>query len=1033
MLLLLLLDAMSLVVGPARAAAPRVDGGIDAGLELDDASSDVVEPDPKVLALERTAENVRDLIGGRLALDITPQTLFDTPLDDERGIELETARLEAITHLRSPHERDAGRRAAASRNRDQDRREDAATAIPRPSVALWEARIDLDRARLEFFSLGSARRAELLQLDASRKADAAAAIDPDRRAHQADAERERALEAARLARTEAERTVSEELARLLGVERDQATYAKRLASDHDDLARRQEATLGWKRRAREARAPDASFETTDSTYDALRKALREARGALGQALETVAKTDSEVVGAGPDPLSDVSAIADTTAVKEQRARVEKEAARLTIEEHAIRRERTSQLLDEIDTLNTERLALLPFLSSTKRGSITGFTSAGVDQALSEIRQLSLIARYHRYATLEWLSALRHGSARGIGTNMSGLALVVFEWALALIAFGALRRRTHLALQGLRKRAQAQDRLDRLTTPSRMTSIVSFVLQVHRPVEWLLLAIALAWLLPASAQHLLEVQLLTIIVEWTLGGALVVVVVDALAGAKQLRSTLTRDTATLRLRSLRLIGRVVVAFALVLALTSRLVGPGTIYRWVWSTCWLASLPVSLVLVRWWREEIFVRADHARKKSPLERWVLANREGWKSFAAAVVGGFYLFLRGVYRAVRSWVGRFDLTRSVLAYLFRRKLGKLEAERSELTTERVEDTIFNALGPETPSTKRLAIDADEELEELRERLRRRRGGVVALVGLRGMGKTTVLRDIHEAFPDTLLLRAPGDGEGALAEALHEAIGAAPGSSLDAAARALEGSEHGRALLLDDAHHLVRPFMGGLAGFDALLDAASKHAMKTTWVVAIDEVVWLFLQRARSGRPLFDSVIRLEPWREEQIAELLRTRTEDANVTPSFERVLEKLPPHADEVDRQDALRERARSYYRLLWDYAAGNPGIALHMWRRSLGADADGTIHVRFFQAPESSTLEQLPDQTIFVLRAIMQLAPATRDQIARATMLQHADIVDALRYAEAHTYILEHDGRYHITWTWLRALTLYLRRRHLLVAT
>lgn len=1025
------------VLAPVIASAGGLDGARDDDAARSDArgedgagsrddAADAVAEDPTIAKLHQTAREVRDLSLDRLTADVAPRSLFDVPLEDDTAIGLEALRLTALLRdvdADAGTRRDPGGKRGA---RDAGAVEAGLSEVP---PALWQARLEVDRARLAFYTLLPARRHELLAHHAERSNAPVTLSDAEQREKDAQERRDLALKAARDARSETERVVKEEYARLLDVERAQAAYEKTLGTERQEIGARREATLVWQRRAREARGPSSMPDKVDSTYDDLRKALRTARDGLDDALGVVTRDASGVPGAGPDPLTDLQGSVDITAAREERKRVEDTAARLANEQQVLHEEQASQLLDEIDTLNGERLALLPFLSSEKRSAITGFTAAGLDQAASEVRQLTLIARYHRYAAVAWLSSLRH-TKTAIGLTAGSVLLVVLEWLLAIGAFFWARRRIPRALQSVRTRAQDNDRLERLTAPSLATRASAFVIQIHRPIEWLALALLLSWLVPSSAKGLLEVQLVTVIVQWILGGALIVVVVNALAATSGGGPT-EDGTPALRLRSLRLVGRVVVAFGLVLVLTSRLVGPGTIYQWVASTCWFASLPVFLVLVRWWRDVVFRRAERARRKSSFERWVLANRSGWKSFLAATAGGVYLFATGAVRAVRGWISRFNVTRRVLAYLFRRELGKLEAERADLGTSRLPDAAFDALGPEAVAGAWLATDVDDELAKLRERLRDRKGGVIAVVGPRGMGKSVLLRRLHGEFPDSALLQAPKSGEEALRAALADTVKMPSDASLDEAAAALAASPFGRALFLDDAQRFVQPMMGGLATFDALLSAASANASHTTWVFAIDEVLWLFLQRARGARPLFDEVIRLYPWREEQIIELLRERTVRACVTPTFERLLEKLPPTADDVDKQEALDRRAASYYRLLWDYAAGNPGVALHMWRRSIGADEQGGTHVRFFQAPETVDFELLPDPALFVLRAVLQLAPASPDEIRRATRLGVADVTEALRYAKARSYVEEEDGRYTVSWTWLRALTLFLQRRHLLV--
>ncbi len=867
--------------------------------------------------------------------------------------------------------------------------------------------------------------------------DAAPTPPPSQqRAAVADAERTQAQRDADSAHTEAERLVAREYARLLAVEEAQTAFGASLLDARKAMEARREATLAWQRRAAEVRLA-SSDEAADTTYEALRQTLRAARDTFSVALARASSGSSDVPQPGPDPLAELQVDALARRARDERAHVEQEAVALAAQERGLHAEETAQLGEEIDALNGERLALLPFLSSSRRGAITGFTGAGLDQAGSELRQLTLTLRYQRYLVTGWIVSLRHAD-RALGRALAGGVLDAVEWLVALVAFFWWRKRSQALLRALHLRSREHDRQGRRSAPSLASRVLGFASQVHRPAEWLLLVLVLSWLLPAAAADVLEVRIVLSVLSWTFGAGFIVDTIDALASSDKARASRIPDvdTSSLRLRSLRLVARTVVAFGLVLVLSSMVVGRGTIYRWVLSTCWLAALPIALVLVRWWREVVFRRTEVVRKKSAFQHWVLSNRGGWRSLLAATAGGVHLFSLGAVRASRTWVSRFDLTRRLLAYLFRRELTRLGPGRSLAPTTPIAADLFAALGPETRSASWVTTDADAPLTGIVSHLRETSGRTVAVVGERGMGKTTTLRRIAGTRGAALLLDAGASGVPGLRAALAGHLGLGADLSLDELAGALVDGGRIRAVLVDDVQHFVQPITGGLAAFDELLAVATRHAATVTWIFAFDSVIWPFLERARDTKPSFDEVLRLAPWREEEIVALLRARTEQAGASPSFERLLDHLPADADEVDIEEATEHRAADYYRLLWDYAHGNPGVALHMWRRSLAVDdtsgpAAGLV-VGLFSALDISDFESLPDRTVFVLRAVLQLCPATPAQIARATMLRPADVADALRYALGRGYVEVHDdGSFRVTWTWFRAMTVFLQRRHLLV--
>lgn len=1039
--------------GGALDGGPRDAGGHDAEVrdaEVDDAGTAAPRAGERQRELAR---QIRRLVDGTLDVSVQPSTLFDVALDDEGAIRVEAERLGVLVDGVERRHADAGtdggvdagagdaistRRRRASRRRDAGPPDagtdagppDAGAANPLPPLdpAVWSARVELDRARLEFYVLPRERRAAILAAHAERQRQAAEVTttavelsDAERRVRQADLERRQALEVAQRARTEAGRLVADERVRLLEVGTAQARFDADLVRARQALEQRAERTLGLRRRVREATSGGLPAASVDALYQELRAWLRATRDELPDAL---APGDSAVPAAGPDRLGAIAIEIDRSAVDETRATVEETARGLREREAALGRDRVRQLSDEMNVLNADRLALLPHLSPSRRSQITGFGADGLDQAASEVRQVVLVLRSHTS-----LLASMDDHERGQYATVGGVVLA--KWLVVLLLFIGWWRRGVPAVEAWHQRVREQDRRGGVVEPGRLDRALGVLLRVHRPLSGLALLWILTWLLPAEVRHVLEVDLLVTAAAWILGGSLVVLSTNAIVAARNARRGRPVQTATaaLRLRSLRLVGRVVVVFGVILALSDRLVGRGTIYQWVFSTCWFATVPILIVIVRWWRPIIFERVQAIRKKTALQRWVVAHPVGLLSPVAALLGGVHLFGAGAVRAARAWIGRFDVTRRVLAYLFRRELDK-RADEERVALSRLPEETFAALGPELASAELVASRAGDDRVELVARIDRPGGGVFAIVGERGAGKSTLLRSVHDEGQDVVVVDCPSEGLEALRRSLVESLGLDEGASLIDCAKVLDAPGRDAGLLIDNAHRLIQPVMGGLAEFDRLIEVARHHSSRCAWVFAVDEVIWRFFERARGARPLLDEVIWLHGWREEEIVQLLCARSAQAGLEPSFEHLIDRLPPDADEVDRQEALARAAAGYYRLLWDYSAGNPGVALHMWRRSLGLDADGRVCVRFFEAPNTNDLDLLPDPAVFVLRAVIQLDPARIEDIARATMLGVPQVEDALRYGLARGYVNRHGDRYRIGWGWFRAITRFLRRRHLL---
>ena len=965
----------------------------DPAAVTDPAAATVTElpaADPRVARIE-------ELSAGTLDVAISPQSLFEPPLTDEAAVQVEALRIRTLLAAIDP----ATDMLSA----------DIETLDP----AVWQGRVGLDRARLAFYSLDQTERDALLRLHAERQEAAQPGeTETERRAREAGIERQRSLEAARTARTEAERLVGEELARLIAIEVRVAAVVEQFRNDRKQLTARKDAIFGWQRRVRDAKT--AGTNEADATYEAIRRTLRVSRDDLSAALDELRSDKSVVPVIGPDALASIPADIPADKPRARRILVQKAITAASRAEQAVRVERAAVLLDETTILNAERLGLLPFLSASKRNAVTGFTSVGWGQAQLEVRQLSLILRYHRQTTTGWFASLRNGGPSG--ASLFAAAAIMIPWLLLVALFIWARRRTGHVISLADARYEAVDRAERRVTPSLQLQIVRFLGKTHRPLEWALFYFATMWLLPAEVLEWLGVQILSSIIGWGIGAAVTVNVINALvAGTTTQLMNIDGGSSKIRLRSLRLVALTVVVFGLILVLSSRLVGEGTIYSWVFSTCWFAAIPVFLLLVRWWRSIIFERIDRVRRKTPVQVWVLSNREGWKSFLAAMLGAVQLFTAGIVKAVRLWLSDFDLARRAHAWLFRRELARLGETHESLAVKPLKAEVRKMLHPARAYTRWLSCPNDELLEHITSAARKKKGGMIALIAPRGMGKSSLVQALHAQV------------DGAIS------IVCDPFTSVDAVRRAAHAHDADATppplILLDEAHSLAKPIIGGLALFDELITIARGNCTETTWVFTFDAAVWPFLKRARDARPLFDELHHLEPWDETQIGQLLAQRTADAGISPVYTGLLDKLPAGADEIDRMDALRAKQNGYIRMLWDHVSGNPGLALEAWRSTLAVDEQGVVHVRPLQEPDPVTLDKLPDSSLFILRAILYLTPATAEDVAQATRLSQEQVLNAFRFGQSQGICGRQGDRIYIRWSWLRAVTRLLERRHLLV--
>lgn len=964
--------------------------------------------DARITAAREQERHLSELAAGSLPVEVEPRSLFGIDLDDEDAVAVEVRRLRALT---------------AAEAGDGDAMADV----------LFRARLAVDRARLAVLDRPPAALRELLADHAARRAAAdaeqpAAAAQREaqqkaqREAEQAAAERRRALEAMEAARTEALRLVAKERARLLGVREAQSTFEAIALEREEQLAARAEHVLALRRRVEELleRPDDPGRKAAASAlYDELRTVLRRARGDLADALAEARRDATDVPVASPDELGDL--VVDRSEIDRLQAELRERARELDAAERERRWARARALHETVIALNRARHGLYPSLPPPRREALTGYGPEGRDQARGEVDQLDVVIAYHAEAIGRWIGgASRDRIVRALvsttGVQILGILVALAWW----------RRAATRWLEGWRGEATRPGRALDARLETVRQRLVAVALRIHRPLATLVALRVVGGVLDPALSATVEVRIAWIVVAWSLGGVVVVNAIDALLARRRWAGAPKTAAPVVRLRSLRLLGWVAVSSGLVLDVSATLVGRGTLHAWVVRATWLALMVVALVLLRWWRPIVLERIRPRAAKSRLAAWVCAQPGGPRGFLAGAVGAVYLVGVGVGRLARAQMGAFDATRRVLAFLFRREVSRAGKDRAAALAP-LDAARHAALDPDAASDVEVAVEV-ADLARIDAAVEGGRGGLYAVIGERGSGKSTVVRRLAVGRSDVLVIEAQPGGLRALRPRLVAALG------LDADVDDARIDEHlrsergPRALVIDDAQRLVLPAVGGLDDLDELFALARASRARCAWIFCFGAVMWQFIEGARGVRPLFDEVVRTRPWTEEQIGELIRARSAAAGLTPSF-RELQAHPP-VDETEREELAQRTEASYYRLLWDASGGNPGVALHMWRQALRVAEDGAVVVSLYTGPDARELSALPLDIVLVLRSVLRLERVELDDVASSTQIPLRSVHDTVHFACSRGYVEEHEGRYRVTWTWLRSITVHLQRRRLM---
>ncbi|CAN5769971.1 hypothetical protein BH11PSE1_BH11PSE1_06390 [soil metagenome] len=871
--------------------------------------------------------------------------------------------------------------------------------VTQEAVTAAKAQVDLLRARL--LVLGP------------RAAQAGDAASISQASAEVEAEHARAIAAARDARTEATRLVETERARLLNVRKAQAQYQQALVNRVAATSADRESALVWRRRVLDMSSRSLLDPTrtadADQLYMSLVDALREVRARLWTSFGEVVGPAAPPAPAPLDPALDAAG-AEARPLLALHASIAAEASRLGGASRETQWQQVVALREAMVVMNDARLKLIPQLSPSLHAQVLGFGRLGLAQTQRELEQITLEAQFNLLLAPRVVANL----ATTIRGAAAGAAVVALELAAAGFAFRLWRRRGGALIRAL------QRSLERRRPPSFFATLgargLGYAYAARRPLDWLLLLLLLARMVPTDLRFP-GVDYLWMVAVWVLLADLVVRMTEA---AWRVRST--DPPAKLRRWTIRLVAWTLAMLGLILSLTHAIVGAGALYNWALSASWFAVVPGVFLLLHWWRDRIDTLAAAGADRNLVLAWAARSHVGPVAFAGRAAAAAVLLAVGARGEIARRANQVALLRELFDHTRRRRTeAAVRADAQSGRFDPLPDAAMAALSPH-----REPIDLSGQI--VREGLAIQPGEIIAIVGERGLGKTTRLAQMAQVWGERSILRvsAPGSWPEIL-EALSEGLKAKSAREVDVSAALRRGGPW--LVCIDDAQTLVRPVISGLEAFNRLVNFARSQGRNAAWTISVGSLAWEYVERACDNRALVDDVRHLPRWSERMIAALAERRTEQAALRPRFDGLQLPTPvPLIGELDRNGRTNA---AYFQLLTDYAHGNPAIALELWRRSLRIEtSSGDTVVRMFPTPPVEDLDALPASVYFVLRALLRLDIADEAALAQTTNLPAPVVADAMRRLEALGALERLDGRSRISLFWRRESVRALERLNML---
>jgi hypothetical protein len=352
--------------------------------------------------------------------------------------------------------------------------------------------------------------------------------------------------------------------------------------------------------------------------------------------------------------------------------------------------------------------------------------------------------------------------------------------------------------------------------------------------------------------------------------------------------------------------------------------------------------------------------------------------------------LVLLLLMRQLANWCSHFDVTKRIAVEVFRYQLESVidKAGTVEFSLPPLEyRKSFSLTGVAKPEQLVIpAIPAIDEICELVNGWANETSTVhsLAIVGHKGTGKTCLLEYLERCFTKNQIVRATVPAKLTTRKQVLEFFGQILNVPLTENPDELRETDLGRPktlVLVDDAHNLFLSIQGGFEGLNTLLELISLPAYNLFWCLDFNHHAWSYLNSVYARHRYFEAVVRLTPWPEQAIQELILSMHAGTAVRLSYDDIIQA----AGSQSNSEQIAYIENRFFSLLRQQSRGNPRLAIYLWLSALRQVSDKALRVGLPEEPEMTVLSDLPESALFVFASIARHENLTLPQVVATTQL------------------------------------------------